>query len=178
MNNMAHLSGVITIGDPRPNVHSVWQEAEFIGADGFEADQIAINKCRDELEQGQGRLRTIHRMEVGRALHIGQLIPKGTGWSRSDVDVRPTVIGWDEDRGGRPPSDDMKKEEQFIYLRKMKQDLGITVEEFAAWLNIAPSTMKNYLYTGDLMPEKLRQFLEDEIAAGRRPLRGNSLKNP
>jgi hypothetical protein len=174
MNHMSHLAGLITVGDPRPNVTSVNQEAEFIGADGYEADQMAINKCRDELEQGQGRLRTIHRTWFGRALHIGQLNPKGTGWSRSDVGVQPLVVNWDEDRGGRPPSDEMLIEQQFIRLRQIKTELNITVEEFAAWLKIETSAMKHYIYRGDLMPEEVRQFMEDEIAAGHRPQAASS----
>ena len=103
-------------------------------------------------------------MNEGRALHIGQINPKGTGWSGNDVFVQQTVINWDEDRGGRPPSDEVIIGAQHIFLKNVKQMLNLTIEEFASWLNIPPSTMKNYLYTKDLMPEELRQFLTDQIA--------------
>ena len=51
--------------------------------------------CRAELEQAHGRLRAVHRTRLGRALHVGAVLPGGSGWASGQVEVRRM-------EGGRP----------------------------------------------------------------------------
>ena len=90
---MADADAVVTLGDPWRNLGDVYNDAAFLQIGGWQARYEAW--CRAELEQAHGRLRTVHRTRPGRALHVGAVMPGGSGWTSETVDVR-------SDRGGRP----------------------------------------------------------------------------
>jgi hypothetical protein len=48
--------------------------------------------CKAELEQAHGRIRAVHRTKPGRALHIGNVMPSGSGWRLDRVEVRGAAI--------------------------------------------------------------------------------------
>jgi hypothetical protein len=88
MNTMSDMDGVITIGDPWPNLGQVRHDIEFLGI----ADEVSYHDrlrelCQAELEQAHGRLRVVHRRKPGFALHLGQVWVGGYGWSKSNVTV-------------------------------------------------------------------------------------------
>jgi hypothetical protein len=87
LNDMSQADALITLGDPWTNLGDARSDAAFLqlGAD-WEARYTA--RCRAELEQAHGRLRTVHRTEPARALHVGAVMPGGSGWAIGRVDVR------------------------------------------------------------------------------------------
>ncbi len=93
LNTMADADAVVTLGDPWRNFGDVYNDAAFLQLGGWQARYEAW--CRAELEQAHGRLRTVHRRRPGRALHVGAVMPGGSGWTTETVDIRSDV-------GGRP----------------------------------------------------------------------------
>ena len=93
LNTMANADAVVTLGDPWRNLGDVYNDAAFLQLGGWQARYEAW--CRAELEQAHGRLRTVHRTRPGRALHVGAVMPGGSGWTTETVDIRSDV-------GGRP----------------------------------------------------------------------------
>jgi hypothetical protein len=93
LNTMAGADALITLGDPWRNLGDAHNDAAFLHLEGWKARYEAW--CRAELEQAHGRLRTVHRTRPARALHVGAIMPGGSGWSVDRVDVRMDV-------GGRP----------------------------------------------------------------------------
>jgi len=84
LNTMADVDALATLGDPWPNLGDIRNDVAFLGlAEAWEARLEAL--CRAELEQAHGRLRAVHRTRPGRALHIGNVLPSGSGWQSGDV---------------------------------------------------------------------------------------------
>jgi hypothetical protein len=78
------LDALATLGDPRPNLSMAEREADFGGVDAASrVDALA----RAELEQAHGRLRTIHRTKPGKACHVGEVMPGGSGWAPGKVEI-------------------------------------------------------------------------------------------
>jgi hypothetical protein len=79
LNDMAEADALATIGDPWMNLNESRNDGAYLGlAHEWEARYEA--RCRAELEQAHGRLRTVHRTRPGRALHVGAVMPGGSGW--------------------------------------------------------------------------------------------------
>jgi len=99
LNSMADVDCLATLGDPWPNVGQVARDMDYLGmsADG-DARMEAL--CRAELEQAHGRLRTVHRTRPGRALHVGRVLPGGSGWCGGKV-TRQSMPN------GRPKADEV-----------------------------------------------------------------------
>ena len=92
LNHMSDADCVATLGDPWPNIGEVQNDMTYLGLDGdWESRSEAL--CRAELEQAHGRLRTVHRSRPGRALHIGRVLPGGSGWTQDQVDMRRMPSG-------------------------------------------------------------------------------------
>jgi hypothetical protein len=93
------FDGVVTFGDPRPNLDHVGRE---VGAEALAEESLSRADARAcaELEQAHGRLRTVHRERPGWALHVGALVP--AGWQGFAVEQPP---------GGRPPREHVGVEE-------------------------------------------------------------------
>lgn len=70
------LDALVTLGDPWPNIGDVQHEVDYLGL-GVGWQERVEAKCRAELEQAQGRLRTVHRSRPGRQLHVGHVVPGG-----------------------------------------------------------------------------------------------------
>ncbi len=92
LNRLAGVDCLATIGDPWPNIGIVQAEATYLGV---EPDERAEATAQAELEQAHGRLRTVHRRAPGFALHVGRVVPGGSGWRSSSVEIRTL-------EGGRP----------------------------------------------------------------------------
>jgi len=84
LDTMADVDCLVTLGDPWPNVGQVARDMEYLGMPE-ESDARMEALCRAELEQGHGRLRTVHRTRPGRALHVGRVLPGGSGWCAGQV---------------------------------------------------------------------------------------------
>ena len=85
LDSMADVDCLVTLGDPWPNVGQVKRDMEYLGMpEAAEARKEAL--CRAELEQAHGRLRSIHRDRPGRALHVGKVLPSGSGWCGGKVE--------------------------------------------------------------------------------------------
>jgi hypothetical protein len=84
LNNMADMDCLATLGDPWPNVGQVSHDMAYLEMLGGSDERIEA-LCRAELEQAHGRLRTVHRKRPGRALHIGKVLPEGSGWYGPDI---------------------------------------------------------------------------------------------
>lgn len=86
LNEMADCDALATLGDPWVNLDAAQADAAFLGL-GDTWEQRYEARCRAELEQAHGRLRTIHRTRPGRALHVGAVLPGGRGWESGEVQV-------------------------------------------------------------------------------------------
>jgi len=104
LDTMADVDCLATLGDPWPNIGMVEHDMDYLGLpDEAEARKLAL--CRAELEQAHGRLRTVHRERPGRALHVGRILPGGSGWCGGQA--RRTQL-----KRGRPgPDEPMTVEE-------------------------------------------------------------------
>jgi hypothetical protein len=87
LNSMADVDALITMADPWPNVGDVQNDIAFLGLDAT-ADSRLRAMCRAELEQAHGRIRAVHRTRPGRALHIGDEAPSGSGWTTGSIELR------------------------------------------------------------------------------------------
>jgi hypothetical protein len=84
LNTMSDADCLATLGDPWPDIGQVGRDVAYLDmSDEAEARMEAL--CRAELEQAHGRLRTVHRTRPGRALHVGRVLPSGSGWCRGGV---------------------------------------------------------------------------------------------
>lgn len=90
LNSFAEVDALATLGDPWSKLDVVRHDAAFL--DLPDAEQRIEDLARAELEQAHGRLRTIHRTRPGRALHVGRILPSGTGWAGT-VHVRHAQVG-------------------------------------------------------------------------------------
>lgn len=96
LNSMADVDCLATLGDPWPNIGQVARDMDYLGMPD-ESDARMEALCRAELEQAHGRLRTVHRTRPGRALHVGRVLPAGSGWCDGQVSRDRMTVG-------RPPS--------------------------------------------------------------------------
>jgi hypothetical protein len=84
LNTMADVDALITLGDPWQNLGDVQSDVAFLGLEeDWRGRMNAL--CRAELEQAQGRLRPVHRKRPGRALHVGSIVPSGSGWGHFET---------------------------------------------------------------------------------------------
>ena len=91
---LAECDALATLGDPWMNLDAAQNDAAFLGF-GDKWEERYEARCRAELEQAHGRLRTVHRTRPGRALHVGAVLPGGLGWENGEVRVERL-------KGGRP----------------------------------------------------------------------------
>jgi hypothetical protein len=92
LNTMADVDAVVTLGDPWPHVGEVRNEVAFLGLDKPSEERLE-ELCRAELEQAHGRIRAVHRKHPGRALHVGAVLPSGSGWASGSVEIRKVASG-------------------------------------------------------------------------------------
>ena len=92
LNTMAEVDCLATLGDPWPNIGQVARDMDYLGMPD-ESDARMEALCRAELEQAHGRLRTVHRTRPGRALHVGRVLPAGSGWCDGRVDRERMTVG-------------------------------------------------------------------------------------
>ncbi|MCU0690331.1 MAG: hypothetical protein MUF54_02915, partial [Polyangiaceae bacterium] len=91
MNSMADVDCLATLGDPWPNLGLVKSDVAFLGLTQAWEQRVEA-MCKAELEQAHGRIRAVHRTKPGRALHIGNVMPSGSGWRLDRVEVRGAGI--------------------------------------------------------------------------------------
>ncbi len=91
MNSMADVDCLATLGDPWPNLGLVKSDIAFLGLTQAWEQRVEA-MCKAELEQAHGRLRAVHRTRSGRALHIGSVMPSGSGWRLDKVEVREASV--------------------------------------------------------------------------------------
>ena len=107
--------------------------------------------CRAELEQAHGRLRT----RPGRALHVGRVLPSGSGWKNGKVEIR-------ENRGGRPPNAGTMSVEEFVEIVNMMGGIRAT----ARAVGCSAQAISRYSHGVRVVP--------DQLASQLRALRGRS----
>ncbi len=90
MNSMADVDCLATLGDPWPNLGLVKSDIAFLGLTQAWEQRVEA-MCKAELEQAHGRLRAVHRTRPGRALHIGNVMPSGSGWRLDRVETRDAI---------------------------------------------------------------------------------------
>ena len=92
LNTMADVDAVVTLGDPWPHVGEVRNEVAFLGLEKPSEERLE-ELCRAELEQAHGRIRSVHRTRPARALHVGAVLPSGSGWASGNVEIRKPPPG-------------------------------------------------------------------------------------
>ncbi len=133
LNDMANVDCLATLGDPWPNIGAVQNQVAFLALEETWEHRMGA-LCRADLEQAQGRLRPVHRARLGRALHIGRVLPSGTGWTMGEVEMR------EMDSAPAKNASDMGVQE----LRRIVEQLG-GVRVAARALGCNHSTIGAYL---------------------------------
>jgi hypothetical protein len=112
LNTMSDVDCLATLGDPWPNLDRVFNVVSYLGLQQTHDDRVRA-ECRAELEQAHGRIRPVHRKRPGRALHIGSVLPSGTGWTGQIIERQLGV--------GRPRNSEAMSLPE---LRKLVEQLG------------------------------------------------------
>ncbi len=140
LNRLAGVDCLATVGDPWPNLGTIRAEADYLAVD---FDHRLEETARAELEQAHGRLRTVHRTTPGFALHVGRILPGGSGWRAvplGTVTERPAVRATSL-QGGRPPAGAPMPPGE---LAALVAALG-GLRTAARTVGCAPSTIHRYL---------------------------------
>ena len=156
---MKDLDALATLGDPWPNLGQVQHDIAFLGlADAWEERVEAM--CRAELEQAHGRLRTVHRTRPGRALHVGRVLPGGTGWKGGGVEIRTN-------RGGRPRNKEAMTQADLVGFVAVLGGIRAT----ARVVGCGHETIARYVRGEHVVPEpiavKLRALFPENAAKSR-----------
>lgn len=129
LNYMRDADAGVTLGDPRPNVGQIEDQALYLGLDPFaRADLLAAA----EIEQAHGRLRTIHRTRPARLCHIGEIV--NPSWVGHPVDVRTF-------QGGRPRTVAAMAPTE---LRAIRTATGMSLRVFAEKLGVSKSSVERW----------------------------------
>jgi hypothetical protein len=129
---MSDVDCLATLGDPWPNLDRVFNVVSYLGLQQTHDDRVRA-ECRAELEQAHGRIRPVHRKRPGRALHIGNVLPSGTGWSGTIIERQLGV--------GRPRSMEAMPGNE---LRELIERLG-GVQKAAELVGCHRTTLGNFL---------------------------------
>lgn len=128
--NWKECDALITFMDPWPPKTDALNDAAFLGvADG---GKRYTELCKAELEQAQGRLRTIHRARPGRALHVGNVVPGGMAWTSFEERAMPM---------GRPKNTKGMTADEF---KAAREKCGMSQEDWAISLDISIRCVQNY----------------------------------
>lgn len=142
LNRMAGVDCLATVGDPWINRGIVDATTSYLAIPNPDAYWEAT--ARAELEQAHGRLRTVHRRVPGFALHVGRVLPGGSGWSAtSAVPVRTTSLQGGRPRAGAPmpPGELAELVERLGGVRATARLLGCshtTVRRYVAGQGVPP----------------------------------------
>jgi hypothetical protein len=90
------VDALVTLGDPWAGRAAAEASAAFLGDPGAHEVRGEAD-CRALLERTHAGLQPFERERPGRAMHVGDVLPAGIGWSQGKVDVRIHA-------GGRPRS--------------------------------------------------------------------------
>lgn len=105
LNRFKDVDALATIGDPWPNLGTVQAEIAYLGI--TDDDTRAEAQCQAELEQAHGRLRTVHRRVPGFALHVGRVLPGGSGWRAPSPVTMASLPGGRPAAGAPMPADEL-----------------------------------------------------------------------
>lgn len=94
---LCHIDALATLGDPWPKLSLVDDELAYLGQTEGRDTRIR-DACRAELEKAHGVLKTATRTNWARALHIGNVKPGGTGWTKGIVRVKAGFKGRPKNR--------------------------------------------------------------------------------
>ena len=132
LDTMKHVDALATISDPYPDRASNERAADFAGVDPSERQ---VEVVRAELQQAHGRMRVVHRERPGAVLHVGKVIPGGSGWRSVDVVYIRTP-------GGRPrgvPHASIRDVQVAVAkagsTRKLATEIGVSQSAVAQWLS-------------------------------------------
>ena len=152
LDSMKDVDCLATIGDPWPRLGEVQHECTFFALPVPWRERVEA-MCRAELEQAHGRLRAVHRARPGRALHIGGVLPGGSGWSSGGVEFRRLA-------GGRPPNESgMTRQELRLIIERLG---GVRFAALAA--SCSPGSIRAYLNGERLVPEGTAEVLRERAA--------------
>ncbi|MFI5297496.1 MAG: hypothetical protein ACHREM_05305, partial [Polyangiales bacterium] len=123
LNTMAEADALVTLGDPWQNLSDVANDTAFLHLGDWHTRYNAL--CQAELEQAHGRLRTVHRKRPGRALHVGRVMPGGSGWTAEAVDVRVTAGGRTRRPSEMPVDEVLEHVRRAGGVRALGRELGL-----------------------------------------------------
>jgi hypothetical protein len=143
LDTMKDVDAMATLGDPWPHIPSVQHDVGFLGLEE-PWERRLTGLARAELEQAHGRLRVVHRTRPARALHVGNVLPGGSGWREGQVTYRKLV-------GGRPRTEvTMSREE----VRAAVGALG-SISAAAREVGCSPMAMGRYFSGERAVPPAL-----------------------
>lgn len=120
-----------TMGDPRPNIDTIQLLAQYFE---LKEDDLVDRYGCAELEQSHGRIRAPQRKpgEEADVLHVGTLIPGGTGWNDAE--------SLDAGQGERFAIDAMSA----LEFKTLREQINLTQQQVADQLHVNVRTIKNY----------------------------------
>jgi hypothetical protein len=86
------VDALVTLGDPWSGPEASEATAAFLG-DPSAHDAHAQATCRMHLERAHAGLQPFDRELPGRAMHVGDVLPGGIGWSTGAAEVRTHLAG-------------------------------------------------------------------------------------
>jgi hypothetical protein len=85
------IDGLITLGDPWPDLRLIRRENQMLRLAPEQADQRSADLAAAELAQAHGRLRAPRQIKATCAVHVGAIIP--AGWSLANTTVHQLQDG-------------------------------------------------------------------------------------
>ncbi len=137
----AEIDGIITLGDPWPNVAQAAAEAALLGLSGEAADRRAGELAAAELTQTFGRIRAPRRARSALLLHVGRVLPLDWHAANATIELRPE---------GRPP--------QVLAMGLAELEAALqcfkSQRAFARAAGISASSVRQYLSGGRTLGEE------------------------
>ncbi len=148
------LDALVTLGDPWRGRAPAEDSQAFLGelpASGGARDR-QVEDCRAVLERAHSWMRPAERLQAGRALHVGNVLPGGTSWTRTNVEVRQLQVG-------RPRRESAMDREEFAAIIEQLGGLRAT----ARLLGRAPASLHGYKSGRFSIPIELAAQLRDHV---------------
>ncbi len=146
------VDALATLGDPWPGRGAPEATAAFLDDPGAQ-DARGESECRAALEMAQSRLQPFERERLGRALHVGNILPGGIGWSMGKVEIR-------QHAAGRPRADSAMELDE---LNSAIKQLG-SMSAAARALGCPRSTLRKYANGRCSIPLDLAERLRKLVA--------------
>jgi hypothetical protein len=146
LNVAMHVGGLITAGDPYPNVDSVQLHAKYMN---LPVNNYVKLHAQAELVQAHGRLRAPQRKTPATVVHIGAILPPAYGWDRAHRSM------------GAARFQESIAPMSGLELSTIRKSLGITVEQMYDKLCVSARFVRMCENGERNIPHGIAMFMRD-----------------